>query len=113
MDIFRITGPVTLKGTVQVNGSKNAALPILAACILTGEKITLRNLPDIRDVRTIKDFNRTGEVPVAARFINRYSDLMLHFQRESDRGRNDTVIFSAISGKKTKFFAEKKGLRVL
>lgn len=62
---------------------------------------------------TIKDFNRTEEVPVAARFINRYSDLMLHFQRESDRGRNNKVIFSAVSGKKTKFFADKKGLQIL
>ena len=62
---------------------------------------------------TIKDFNRTEEVPVAARYINRYSDLIVHFQRESDRGSTDTVIYSAISGKKIRFIAEKKGLRVL
>jgi len=62
---------------------------------------------------TIKDFDKNEEVPVAARFINRYSDLMIHFTRESDRGRNDKVIFSAIAGKKTNFLAVKKGLRVL
>ena len=54
MEKFIIEGGHPLKGEVQPSGNKNAALPILAACLLTREKITLRNLPDIRDVRTMK-----------------------------------------------------------
>ena len=54
MEKFIIEGGHPLKGEVQPSGNKNAALPILAACLLSREKITLRNLPDIRDVRTMK-----------------------------------------------------------
>ncbi len=40
-----------LKGTVRAAGSKNASLPLLAASLLTGETVTLRNVPDLSDVR--------------------------------------------------------------
>ncbi len=53
MDAFRIEGGVRLAGTVRAAGNKNAALPILAACLLTEEPVTLSNLPDIGDVRTM------------------------------------------------------------
>jgi UDP-N-acetylglucosamine 1-carboxyvinyltransferase len=48
-----ISGGTPLKGTVQVSGSKNACLPILAAVTLTPEKCTIRNVPDLADVRTM------------------------------------------------------------
>jgi len=54
LEKFIIEGGHPLSGEVSPSGNKNAALPILAACILTDEKITLRNLPDIRDVRTMR-----------------------------------------------------------
>ena len=54
MEKFIIEGGHPLSGEVIPSGNKNAALPILAACILTDEKITLRNLPDINDVRTMR-----------------------------------------------------------
>ena len=38
MDVFRVEGKGPLEGEIQVGGSKNAALPILAACLLTKEK---------------------------------------------------------------------------
>ncbi len=50
MDTFRITGPAQLSGTVQCRGAKNAAFPLLAATLLTGEPCTLRNMPRIEDV---------------------------------------------------------------
>lgn len=50
MSKFLIQGRVPLKGTVKVGGSKNAALPILAATLLSSEPVTLRNVPDISDV---------------------------------------------------------------
>jgi UDP-N-acetylglucosamine 1-carboxyvinyltransferase len=50
MDIFKIKGPVRLKGTVTVNGSKNASLPIMAACILAPGKTTLKSVPHLSDI---------------------------------------------------------------
>lgn len=48
-----VEGGVPLHGTVAIGGSKNAALPILAACLLTPEPCTITNLPDIEDIHTM------------------------------------------------------------
>jgi len=53
MTKFIIEGGQPLRGTVTPSGNKNAALPILAACLLTDEPITLENVPRIRDVETM------------------------------------------------------------
>lgn len=50
MDEFVIEGGIPLHGEVTPSGNKNAALPLLAACLLTEEPVTLHNLPQIRDV---------------------------------------------------------------
>jgi len=50
MEKFIIEGGVPLRGDVTPSGNKNAALPILAACLLTNEPVVLRNVPLIRDV---------------------------------------------------------------
>jgi UDP-N-acetylglucosamine 1-carboxyvinyltransferase len=50
MEKFIIEGGVPLRGDVTPSGNKNAALPILAACLLTDEPVILRNVPLIRDV---------------------------------------------------------------
>ncbi len=52
MDRFRIQGGTPLRGTVRTSGAKNAALPCLAASLLTDEPVILRNLPSVRDIRT-------------------------------------------------------------
>src|SRR6184192_3212206 len=52
-DAFVIEGRQPLSGTIRVAGNKNGALPILAACLLTDEPVTLTNLPRIRDVETM------------------------------------------------------------
>lgn len=49
MDIFRIKGPVRLCGTVSINGSKNAALPIMAATILAAGESVLKSVPCLSD----------------------------------------------------------------
>jgi UDP-N-acetylglucosamine 1-carboxyvinyltransferase len=51
MDVFRIEGPVRLSGQVTVNGSKNAALPIMAAAILAEGQSSLVGVPNLSDVR--------------------------------------------------------------
>jgi UDP-N-acetylglucosamine 1-carboxyvinyltransferase len=53
MDKLRMVGGTPLKGEVAIAGAKNAALPILCACLLTDQPITLRNVPDLQDVRTM------------------------------------------------------------
>lgn len=52
MEKFRVTGPVTLSGSVNISGAKNAALPILFAAILATEPVTLTNVPVLKDVDT-------------------------------------------------------------
>src|SRR5688572_7599875 len=53
MDRMLIRGGVPLKGTVQVGGSKNAALPILIASLLAQGKSTFRRVPELQDIRTV------------------------------------------------------------
>jgi UDP-N-acetylglucosamine 1-carboxyvinyltransferase len=53
MDKLLIRGGHALHGDVIIAGAKNAALPMMCASLLTAEKVTLRNLPDLQDVRTM------------------------------------------------------------
>lgn len=54
MEEFVIEGGNPLHGEVTPSGNKNAALPLLAACLLTDEPVTLRNVPNIRDVLAMR-----------------------------------------------------------
>ncbi len=53
MEKFIIHGSKPISGVLIPSGNKNAALPMLAACLLTSEPVTLRNVPDILDVQTM------------------------------------------------------------
>jgi len=53
MDTFIVEGSYPLKGEIWPAGNKNAALPILAACLLTDQEVRLTNVPVIRDVETM------------------------------------------------------------
>jgi len=55
MSEYIINGGVPLNGTIRVSGNKNAALPCIAAALLTDAQVTLRNIPDIEDVRVMLD----------------------------------------------------------
>ena len=46
---YRIEGGFPIKGTIKASGNKNAALPCIAASLLTSEKVILRNIPEIED----------------------------------------------------------------
>jgi UDP-N-acetylglucosamine 1-carboxyvinyltransferase len=54
MDKFRIVGGTPLSGELPVSGSKNSALPALAACLLTEEPVTLGRIPSVRDIATMQ-----------------------------------------------------------
>ena len=53
MDKLEVFGAQKLKGNISISGSKNAALPILAASILSNKKIILKNLPNVKDIQTM------------------------------------------------------------
>jgi len=53
MDKFLIKGGKPLHGTVKMSGAKNSALPVMTACLLTAEKVTLHNIPKVRDLITM------------------------------------------------------------
>ena len=53
MQKLKIVGGSRLVGQVRVSGAKNAALPILAASLLTSDEVILHNMPDLADVRTM------------------------------------------------------------
>lgn len=54
MEQFVIHGGAPLSGEVTPSGNKNAALPLLAACLLTDEPVILHNMPEIRDVQSMR-----------------------------------------------------------
>ena len=54
MEKFHIEGGIPLKGEMTPSGNKNAALPILAAALMTDEPVILHNVPDIRDVNDMR-----------------------------------------------------------
>ena len=53
MSSLHITGGTTLSGRIRVEGNKNAALPLIAACLLTSDECVLENVPRIRDVEVM------------------------------------------------------------
>ncbi len=54
MDKFRIHGGRPLEGEIAISGSKNSALPALAACLLTEEPVKLNRIPPVRDIGTMQ-----------------------------------------------------------
>ena len=66
MNVMRIEGGTPLKGTVRTQGAKNAALPVMAACLLLkGGTLTLDNVPDLYDVSTMIELLGTLGVKVS------------------------------------------------
>ena len=53
MDKIEIEGGITLKGEVLISGAKNAALPVMAASILSSGESVIRNIPPLRDITTM------------------------------------------------------------
>lgn len=76
---FRVTGRTPLRGTIRPQGNKNEAMPLLAACCLTDEPVTLENLPPIEDVRNLMQILKELGVQI----------------RHENQGNGDTVIVHA------------------
>ena len=66
MDRIRIEGGVPLNGTIDISGAKNAALPLMAAALLTDEPLMLSNLPKLADIASMGDLLRGLGVGIEA-----------------------------------------------
>jgi len=68
MSEYHINGGIPLNGTIKVSGNKNAALPCIAAALLTDEPVVLKNIPDIEDVHVMLEVFKAlgGEVETPA-----------------------------------------------
>ena len=86
MESFLIKGGVPLRGTVEISGSKNAALPIMAAALLTRERCVIRRVPNLSDTRFMVQILKSlgaavtfedGTVTVHAKKIKGYADYEL------------------------------------
>src|ERR671935_202354 len=71
MERLIVEGGHPLQGEIVPAGNKNSAQPMLAACLLTPEPITLRNVPNIEDVRTLLDIIEGMGVEVDASGLTR------------------------------------------
>ncbi len=79
MDKIRVVGGKALEGSVRISGAKNASLPDLCAALLTDQTVTLTNVPEVRDIRTMGrvlaalgaevNFRVGGSVEVRARTL--------------------------------------------
>src|SRR5256885_12247102 len=78
MDKLRIKGGKPLQGQVRISGAKNAALPALAASLLTADEVIVENLPLVNDIFTTRRLLR--ELGVAVEFQEDHS-ARLHAQR--------------------------------
>ncbi len=65
MDRIQITGGQKLNGTIPISGAKNAALPLLIASLLTGDRLTLKNVPNLADVNLLVRILRNHGVDLA------------------------------------------------
>lgn len=55
MDKISIRGGIPLNGEIKISGAKNAALPLMAACLLTDKPLILQNIPNLSDVASMSD----------------------------------------------------------
>lgn len=65
MDRIKIVGGNTLSGTIPISGAKNAALPLMIASLLTDDRLTLKNVPNLADVNLLARILRNHGVDLA------------------------------------------------
>lgn len=88
MDKIIIEGGIPLSGEATISGAKNAALPTLAACLLTGGWHTLNNIPKLRDISTIRKI--LSELGVS------FEEDGENLRVNSDNLKNDTAPYNLV-----------------
>jgi UDP-N-acetylglucosamine 1-carboxyvinyltransferase len=86
MDKLKITGQRPLQGVVQASGAKNAALPLMAAALLTSDVVQLHNAPQLMDVRTLAKLLRSlgAQVEQEGAEIRLDASAVNHFEASYD-----------------------------
>ena len=72
MNSFEIIGGKQLKGEIIPQGAKNEALQVISAVLLTSEKVTIHNIPDIQDVNKLVELLKTLGVEIEKRATDTY-----------------------------------------
>ncbi|MGN1327406.1 MAG: UDP-N-acetylglucosamine 1-carboxyvinyltransferase, partial [Clostridia bacterium] len=104
MSNYVIKGGKRLEGEVTISGSKNASLPIIAACILNGQKTKLYNVPDIHDTQITLKILRylgckvsksNGKIEINSKYI-KTKEIPENLMREM---RSTVIIAGALLGR--------------
>ena len=100
MGSFKIKGGKPLNGTIVPQGAKNEALQVLCAVLLTNEKVTINNIPDIRDVNKLVDLLRGLGVKITKKAESSYEfladEVNLDYLRTEDFYQRGTQIRGSI-----------------
>jgi UDP-N-acetylglucosamine 1-carboxyvinyltransferase len=119
MQSFEVYGGKRLKGEITPQGAKNEALQIISAVLLTSEKVTIKNIPDILDVNLLIEL--LGEMGVQVNRIDRHTCIFqadnidmdyLHgetFKQKSGRLRGSVMIAGPLLSRFRKAFIPKPG----
>ena len=78
MGAFKVTGGVSLSGSIQPQGAKNEALQILCAVLLTPEPVTIHNIPNIIDVNKLIQILEKLGVKIEKHSDNSYTLSLIH-----------------------------------
>ncbi len=93
---LKIHGQTKLKGTVRISGAKNSALVLLAASLLSDEKITIENIPDLTDVEKMKNILKT----LGVKLVNEENKLII----DSTDLHNSELPYELVNGLRASFF---------
>ena len=119
MASFRVTGGKHLKGEIIPQGAKNEALQVISAVLLTPEKVTIRNIPDILDVKNLIDLLQAMGVKISrlshadytfeARQVNIEYLLSEEYKRKSSNLRGSVMIVGPLLARFGKAYIPKPG----
>ncbi len=119
MSSFEVTGGIKLKGEIEPQGAKNEALQIISAVLLTADKVTISNIPDILDVNNLIEL--LGEMNVKVERVDRHTcifqaeDVNLNylrspeFKKKSGRLRGSVMLAGPMLARYKKAFIPKPG----
>lgn len=119
MSCFLVEGGHTLKGSITPQGAKNEALQVVCAALLTGETVTIENLPDIQDVRNLIElikeigaevrFTAKDTCEIKAADINLEYVFSPEFRKKAQSLRGSVMITGALLGRFHKALLPKPG----
>jgi UDP-N-acetylglucosamine 1-carboxyvinyltransferase len=119
MSIFKVSGGKKLKGEIEPQGAKNEALQVLCACLLTPEKVTINNIPNIRDVNNLIDLlgdlgvritkNSTSSYTFQAKDINIEYLLTKDFEKKAGSLRGSIMIVGPLLARFGKAYIPQPG----